>query len=155
MSCAGDGASTEDRAMERRARSLLILCVALLLGGCVVPTPGKKPFPDTALQRIEPGVSDAAAVRAVLGEPDAARLSNRYWVYGGTRTLGTFVIPGGILGSDAMPLGASSWVMVEFDQRGRVGLVEHMSSKGACSNHGPCVLHGFVERSCTPEETTL
>lgn len=107
----------------------VILALALVLGGCIVPfpAPADKPrFTDEQITALIPGATQRESVGKILGWPswpaDFVRLDGRYWVYT-WRQRGegrVFVVLGG---AAVLPISDHQFgLFLRFDER---GLLQH------------------------------
>jgi len=125
------------------ASRVVLVAALLLLGGCILPSFSREPYPQELLQQIEPGESSRDDVRTVLGEPHATRDGDRYWLYGRTRTAAYLIVEGG------GPLVEANWVLVEFGTADVATRVEHVEEGLGCTTDGICLLDGFM--GCDPQ----
>lgn len=112
---------------------LLIAVLAALTAACVIVPIGlfnESAYSPKVLERIPLG-SSKQTVRQVLGPPPTQRDNGRYWFYSSQREMF------GILGSHSAVSTKLEWLLVEFDDAGRVVFIEP-NDFGQCASNGLC-----------------
>ena len=122
-----------------------LLAGLVLVAGCagcvVVPISAftESPFPDTVLQPLLRDHADRNQVEKVLGKPRATKSGGKYWFYTSSREF-----LGIIGGNSSAVIDDYEWVMLEFDDAGRVALLEYNDDRDGCLSNGICYLTGFL-----------
>ncbi len=117
-------------------RIALSTAMAVLLAGCLVIPVGlftEDPYSKEKLAPLRVPNADRSLVRQKFGVPAYTREKQRYWFYTNKReTIGV------IGGSSSAVFTDDDWLLVEFDQNGKVVFVE-ATDFGKCTSNGVCM----------------
>ena len=117
----------------RATRWAVLTLLAALCSACLVVPVGlfnEQPYGPELLQKLHQ--ADRSQVRRLLGEPLLTRASNRYWYFSDSRTLA-----GVIGGTTGTAFEQYLWLLVHFDERGRVDFAE-AAKLDECLSNGQC-----------------
>ena len=124
-----------------RCRYFLILSFLLQLSSCIVmPSPGKEPYQETELAKVQPGETTRDEVFRLFGQPHVTREENAIWIYGDSRSIA--------VGITYLPLPAigtfydSQWIVIEFDAD-TVNTFDFVEDAHGCSSTGICLISGW------------
>lgn len=109
------------------------LLLAVLCSACLVVPVGlfnERPYGDELLAKLQQ--AERSQVRRELGEPLMTRDAGRYWYYSDSR-----VLAGLIAGTSGTAIEDYFWLLVHFDDRGRVDFAES-AKLGDCLSNGQC-----------------
>lgn len=117
-------------------RVTLSTAMTVLLAGCLVIPVGlftEDPYSEEKLAPLRTPNADRSLVRQKFGAPAYTKEKQRYWFYTNQRaTVGV------IGGSSHAVFTDDDWLLVEFDQNGKVVFVE-ATDFGKCTSNGVCM----------------
>ena len=134
-----------DASTARAARTLVVVSGSLSLAAClIVPTPEISEIRDTRLEFIQPGVTTRQELEAELSSRDVflARVSEPYAIYAEYRDSFGFLVLAPNGGDGEIYGNVDDYLVVEYDQSGRVVQYERLTSEGDCTSYGLCVRGG-------------
>jgi hypothetical protein len=105
-----------------------------------MPSPGKEPYQETELAKIQPGETTRDEVFRLFGQPHVTREENAIWIYGASRsiTAGITYVPIPYAGT----FYDSKWIAIEFDAD-TVKTFDFVEDAYACSSTGICIIDGW------------
>lgn len=152
--------------MERLpARAATVAALLAVLPGCMLPLPvpskaGSEPYPHSALEFLQPGVTTRAEVTARLGEPPVSRAGGTVLVYGAARDSGEWRM---MMLPYPATLGTNEFFLlfIELGPDGTLARHELVASKSEwtdaprrdrppCSSTGICLLRSEWSRAGVP-----
>ena len=116
-------------------RTMLVAVMALPLAGCLVVPVGMftdNPYAKDKLAPLLGSDANRALVRQKFGDPAYTRDNQRYWFYTNQRAM-----VGVLAGTGSAVFSDNDWLLVEFDQAGKVVFAETRDFK-QCTSNGIC-----------------
>ena len=116
-------------------RIILSTVLASLLSSCLVVPVGlftENPYAKEKLEPLLAPNADRKSVRQKFGNPLVTKENQRYWFYANERAM-----VGVLAGSSSTVLTDDDWLLVEFDQNGKVVFAEARNRK-ECASNGIC-----------------
>lgn len=135
----------------KRPKAIFSAAIVLLLSGCLILPVGiftENPYTQEKLAPLLQPNADRSLVRQKFGSPAYTKENQRYWFYTNRReTVGI------IGGSSSVVLTDDDWLLVEFDQRGKVVFAETRDFN-QCTSNGICLdgsdIHGDAQKGLIP-----
>jgi len=129
--------------LQRRVRGSVLLLLVASCASCLVVPIGlfnERPYDRQLLVGLQQ--ADRGQVRRLLGEPLMTRAAGRYWYYADSRAL-----VGLLVDTHSEVFEQYFWLLVRFDEHGRVDFAESARFP-ACLSNGQC-LDGTASRDDT------